>query len=581
MKKNLPIILSAFLFGIAIEGEAQTRYLDEVFDQVTIQANVPFGFNVDALRTNFADQAAYGADYAAVSQFILAGDPVPTNYFLSNGSLAPGLQTALKLFPLNMDIYTPAGDVITDRPVIIYLHTGNFLPPIINGGISGSKADSVVVNLCKKWARSGYTVAAIGYRLGWNPVSTIADVRRGTLLQAVYRAIHDTQTAVRFLRSTVAGTNQFGINPEQIVLYGQGTGGYVAQAYATLNDYNTEVVIDKFIGEDGLPYVLEARDGNIDGGPGVVRLPDPLQIAGIDRSISMSINAGGALADISWLNAGEPPMVSIHAIRDPFAPFDDGIVVVPTTNENVVAVSGANVFIQQAKDLGNNDAFKNIPSNDPYTNRARSLYGETFDYILDSQPTITVSESPEGLFPILVPINTLNGNRFTNESGPWDWWDFATLQAVVAGTNAALGLTGTPAAYNADTYNAQGLAGNPGMGPQKGMAYIDTIQGYANPRIMCVLDLEGAICEAVSTENTPQANATVIFPNPSNDALTIRNSEFMIRRVELFDITGKLVSGQIVNANEFRMERGNLGHGVYMMTITFDNQIITKKVLLN
>ncbi len=581
MKKNLPIILSAFLFGIAVESQAQTRYLDEVFDEINIEANVAFGFNVDVLRTNFTDQAAYGADYQTVSQLILSGQTVPMNYFASNSSLEPGLHTALKLYPLNMDVYTPEGDEISNRPVIIYLHTGNFLPPIINGGISGSKADSAVVNLCKKWARSGYTVAAIGYRLGWNPISEDPDVRRGTLLQAVYRAIHDTQTAVRFLRSTAGGANQFGVNPEQVVLYGQGSGGYVAQAYATLNDYNTEVAIDKFIGENGLPYVLEAVDGNIDGGPGAVRLPDPLQIAGIDRSISMSINAGGALADISWLNAGEPPMVSFHAIRDPFAPFGDGIVVVPTTNENVVAVSGANVFIQLANDLGNNDAFKNIPSNDPYTIRARSLYGETFDYILASEPTITVNESPEGLFPILRPINTIDGNRFTNESGPWDWWDFATLQAVVAGTNAALGLTGTPQAYDADVYHAQGLAGNPGMGPEKGMAYIDTIQGYANPRIMCVLDLEGAICAPVSTQNTSQANSTNIFPNPSNDALTIRNSEYVIRRVELFDITGKMVSGTIVNANEYRMERGNLGNGVYMMTITFDNQIITKKVLLN
>jgi hypothetical protein len=578
MKNRLPLILATLIFCAGFQANAQTRYLEEVFDGVTITSGVSFGFNVDALRSNFTDLPAFQADYNVVNDLILAGEDVPLNFFQSNGDLAPENQTTMKLFPLTMDVYEPTGDVENNRPVIIYLHTGNFLPPLFNGGITGARQDSVVVNNCKQWAKKGYVAVAISYRLGWNPISTDPDVRRGTLLQAVYRAIHDTQTSVRFLRATVAQQNNpFGIDPSKIVLFGQGSGGYVAQAYVTLNDYNTEVAgLEKFIGEDGLPFVLEARDGNIDGGPGVLRLPDPLQIAGISREVNMGINIGGALADISWLDEGEAPMVAIHCIRDPFAPFDDGTVVVPTTNENVVDVSGGNVFIQTATDLGNNNAFAFMPAGDPYTDRARSLYGETFDYILASQPTITVSSSPEGLFPVLVPINTLGGNRFTNESGPWDWWDLNTLQAVVAATNAATGQS-----FDANVLHAQGVAGNPGMGQEKGLAYIDTIQGYTNPRIMCVLDLPGVECGSISTENTIEDNTTSIFPNPTRDALTIRNNEFVIRKVTLFDVTGRLVSSTVVNANEYRFERSNMGNGVYMMQISFDNQTITKKVLFN
>jgi hypothetical protein len=578
MKNRLPLILSTLILCAGFQANAQTRYLEEVFDGVTITSGVNFGFNVDALRSNFADFPAFQADYNVVNDLILTGQDVPLNFFQSNGDLAPENQTTMKLFPLSMDIYQPTGDTETNRPVIIYLHTGNFLPPLFNGGITGSRVDSAAVNNCKQWAKKGYVAVAISYRLGWNPISEDPDVRRGTLLQAVYRALHDTQTGVRFLRATVAQQgNPFGIDPTKIVLFGQGSGGYVAHAYATLNDYNTEVAgLEKFIGEDGFPFVIEARDGNIDGGPGLLRLPDPLQLAGISREVSMSINIGGALADISWLNAGEPPMVAIHCIRDPFAPFDDGTVVVPTTNENVVDVSGGNVFIQTAKDLGNNNAFAFMPDGDPFTDRARSLYGETFDFILASQPTITVSPSPEGLFPVLLPINTLGGNRFTNESGPWDWWDFNTLQAVVAATNAATGQS-----FDANVLNAQGVAGNPGMGPEKGLAFIDTIQGYANPRIMCVLDLPGVECGTISTENTIEDNTTSIFPNPTRDALTIRNNEFVIRKVNLFDVTGRLVSSTVVNANEYRFERSNMGNGMYMLQITFDNQTITKKVLFN
>jgi len=582
MKNNLPALLLSLIMLAGAYVQAQTRYLDEVFNDVDVTTDVAFGFNVDALRSNFTDQAQFGADMAAVTQLINDGEDVPLNYFQSNGQLPAEQQTALKLFPLQMDVYTPADDEVTDRPVIIYLHTGNFLPPVINGGITGSRIDSAAVNSCKRWAKSGYTAVSLSYRLGWNPISEDPDVRRGTLLQAVYRAIHDTQTGVRFLRSSAVQGNPFGIDPESIILYGQGSGGYVAQAYNTLNDYGSEIAgLNKFIGEDGLPYVLEARDGTIDGGPGAIRLPDPLQEAGIDRSISMAINAGGALADISWMDEGEAPVVTIHCVRDPFAPFGDGTVVVPTTEENVVDVSGGNVFVQQAVDLGNNAAFAGIPDgNDPFTDRARSLYGQTFDYILAAQPTITVAPSPEGLFPVVLPINSLGGNPFTNESGPWDWWDLATLEAVVAGTNAALGLTGDDA-YDAQVLHQQGLAGNPGMGAEKGNAFLDTIQGYVNPRIMCVLELPENPC-ALSANNTNRLeNATSIFPNPTRDALTVRNLDHMIRRVEMFDITGRLVSSKIVNANEYRYERSNLKDGVYLMQIVFDEERVTKKVVFN
>ncbi len=462
-------VLFKSMLGIAVLAvfsvKAQnTRYLDEVFSEISITNDVTVGFNVDPLRSNFTNQTGFQSDMATVTGFINDGTPVPLNYFQSNGQLSEDQQTVLKLFPLNMDVYTPpAEDNDTDRPLIVYLHTGNFLPQVINGGPTGSRKDSVVVNMCKEWARKGYVVAALSYRLGWNPISENADVRRGTLLQAVYRAIHDAQTCVRFFRASEAQGDPYGIDGTKIGLFGQGSGGYVAQAYATLDDYASEVAIDKFIGEDGFVFVDESIDGSIDGGPGAVRLPDPLQQAGIPKNVQVSMNIGGALADISWLEAGDAPMISLHCIRDPFAPFDEGIVVVPTTNENVVEVQGANKFIQKAVDLGNNAAFTGIPNgNDPFTDRARSLYGETFDYILTAQPTITVAESPEGLFPILLPINTLNGNRFTNQGGPWDWWNFQTLQAVVAATNAATGGT-----YDADIIHQQNLAGNPGMGQRR------------------------------------------------------------------------------------------------------------------
>lgn len=575
----LTLVATTFLSSASVAQD--TRYVDPIFDSYEFHPDVPIGFNVDALRSNFSNLTQFGADMAAVNAFMADGEDVPLNYFVGNNELPEEQHTALKLYPMDIDVYTPpAEDTETDRPVIVYLHTGNFLPQVINGSPMGSKRDSAVVNHCKKWAKKGYVAIALNYRLGWNPISEDPDVRRGTLLQAVYRAIHDTQTAVRYMRSTVAQGDPYGIDPENIVLFGQGSGGYVALAYATLDDYDNEVAIDKFIGENGLPYVLEAVDGSIDGGPGAIRLPDPLQQAGISREVKMVVNSGGALADLSWLKEGDIPMVSIHCVRDPFAPFDDGTVVVPTTNEDVVDVSGANVFIPAANDFGNNSAFSNIPDgNDPYTDRARSLYGQSFEYILPTQPTMTIDPNADGLFPIVLPINTINGNRFTNEGAPWDWWDFATLEAVVAGTNAMLGLSGDEA-YDASELHAISLLGHPDMGPTKGLAYIDTVQGYVNPRIMCVLGLDGNPC-ATSVTDRELNDRTTVFPNPSGSSMTLRNASDVIRAVEITDITGRLVRKEDVNANVYTIERNGLNDGLYLLQVIYDNNRITKKIVFN
>ena len=573
--------LTLSVLGLATLGSvnAQTRYLEQIFDSNEKTADVVIGVNVDALRSNFTDVAAFGADMAALNGIMTSGDEFPMKYFLSNSDLDPSDHTNAKIIPIKMDIYTPpASDTEENRPVIVYLHTGNFLPGVINGGPTGSKKDSALVNMCKQWARSGYVVAAVDYRLGWNPISEDPDVRRGTLLKAVYRSLHDTQTAVRYMRYTEMQGNPYNIDPDRIAVFGQGSGGYVSQAYATLDDYNSQVLIEKFIGENGQPYVIEGVDGSIDGGPGFTRLPDPLQQAGISKEVNLSMNLGGALADISWLKAGHAPMISLHTVRDPFAPFDNGTVVVPTTNEDVVDVSGANVFIQKAVDLGNNSDFLTIPDgNDPYTDRARSLFGQTFDYILASEPTITIAENPEGLYPFVLPINTMGQNRFTNQGAPWDWWDFNTFQAVVAGTNAALGSN-----YDATAIHAQSIASNPGMGATKGLAYIDTIQGFVNPRIMCVFDLPGAPCTVgLNDTKVENQNATSIYPNPAKSTLTIRNDENMIRRIELVDITGRVVAVKNVNAHTYTFERGSLNDGIYLMQIHFETEQITKKVLFN
>lgn len=581
MKKILQslIILIALAFSTQVNAQ---RYLSEIFDSYILTEDVSFGVNVNPLISTYPTDSLeivqWQAEMDFLNDLIDASITNPDtllfymNFFVPNSFLQDTtLWTMVKITPLEMDVYTPpASDEVTNRPVFINVHTGNFLPALFNGATTGDKIDSVGVNICKQMAKRGYVAVNVNYRLGWNPLSTDENVRRGTLLQAVYRSIHDVQTAVRFLR---AQQGVYGIDPTKFALIGQGSGGYVTQAYTTLDDYNSEIAgLPKFLDtETGLPFVLEVRDGTIDGGPGFLRLHDPLFDLGISKDVSMSVNMGGALADSTWLEQGDAAMVAFHCLRDPFAPFDHGMVVVPTTNENVVPVDGANVFIRKANEFGNNEAFSGIPDGDPYTDAARATYGQTYEYIYASQPTMTVSEGAEGLYPFILPLNG-EISVFGNQVSPWDWWDFATLEVVVAATNAQLGTD-----FNAAVINGSGLLSNPNMSQEQGLIYIDTIMGYLNPRAVLQLDLATGIGESFEVKN-----AMKLYPNPSAfGSVVIENDKAQMSEIIFMDAIGRVVFRAEVDGYQYVLDHKGWKRGIYFVTVMFnEGGQLTKKLII-
>ncbi|MFM8318153.1 MAG: alpha/beta hydrolase [Bacteroidota bacterium] len=426
MRKTL--LLALFLLaGMGQWVMAQgNRYLSEVFadSQITVTSNVVYGQN---------------------NHFF----PPTTTYPVAN---------------LTMRVYQPsqAVDANQARPVMVYIHTGNFLPPVINGGITGSINDSSAVNLCRQWAKRGYVVISPSYRLGWNPLAATQLERTAQLLNAVYRAINDIKTSVRFMRKTVAiDGNPYKIDQSKIALFGVGSGGYVAIAYATMNQW-AEVSLPKFQLPNGNSVIDSNIVGNLDGFGGLLNQNN---WPGYSSAVNMAINVGGAMADTSWLDGGEVPMVSFQAVRDPFAPYRQGIVVVPTTNENVVEVQGAGIFQALVNAYGNNAPFADANKfRDPVSNVARGNYNQTIPYIYPAPNDQINTGSGEGLWPIIRPVRNLplgpNGSitTFFNETDPYTWWDSTTLTFVVAATNAQTGGT-----YRAQYVHQQGLLGNPGL----------------------------------------------------------------------------------------------------------------------
>ena len=343
MKRDLPRLLPIMAMALTVGVNAQERYLSEVFTsaEVNVENDVTFGTNIDFLTSDFSNPAAYGPEVMALQTDVSTGQPIPAPFFNpADGS------TVVKVTNVKMDIYEPdqAVDSETARPVFIFVHTGNALPPPLNGSPTGTRKDSSAVEICERMARRGYVAVSMDYRLGWNPLGSTVEIRRGTLLNAIYRAIHDVKQCVRSLKADAAGANTYAIDPSKVVLYGEGTGGYITLATATLDD-PAELFIDKFRPDPFDPntsYVDTATVGNIEGFGGALCLYRP---NGQNSDFNFCVNAGGALDDTSWLAPGDVPMVAFHTVFDPFAPFTEGVVIVPTTGEQVLPLQGSNLFM--------------------------------------------------------------------------------------------------------------------------------------------------------------------------------------------------------------------------------------------
>ena len=499
MKKIYSLIAIAML---SVTGASAQRYMTEQFTSVDVQTDVTYGVN------------------ATVLYYSQLGQAVPED--------------------LKMDVYTPTGDTETNRPFILYFHTGNFLPFPLNGGTGGTRTDSTAVELCTRLAKLGYVVASCDYRLGWNPIAATQDERVSTLINAAYRGVQDCRTAVRYFRKTaVEDNNPYGIDTSRVAIWGQGTGGYITFAVSGIDAY-TDLLLPKFT-TAGVPMVLDFVNGNIEGtSAGVNPLNgDTLCYAnhvGYSSDVNVAVNMGGACGDISWIDESDNPIISFQVPSDPFAPYTTGTVVVPVLNLPVVEVQGSYDVQLALSGYGNNGVFElaeGYAAGLPYTDAANST-----------------NNGFHGLFPFERPANT------PADSGPWEWWD------------------------SSNENNANGLATNPGMTAAKGKAFCDSIMGYSVPRMACALNLSTSPCY-VGIDETQEVSFNV-FPNPANESFAIRALE-RVSAVRVFDAMGRVVyNSNTTNQEVVFVDSSNWSAGMYTVEIhTSNNAVARKKMLKN
>jgi Secretion system C-terminal sorting domain/Carboxylesterase family len=532
MKKSLLLLL---LFAISITTQAQFlgkgRYLTPTFSTVSVQKNVEYAVNFSVLET-----------------------PLTKHTFKKS---------------LKFDVYTPDGDANTKRPVVIYLHTGNFLPQTATMSPSGTLSDSTAVDICMRLAKLGYVAISADYRIGWNPLAATQEDRTNLLINAAYRGLQDVKTCVRYVK---ANSTVLGIDSTKIAVWGQGTGGYIAMAAASLDNYlkivTTKYPQGKFIKADGVtPMVIQQLppnhpqlpnfvinadpEGKLLGKipPGVVGPPpagdtlnNPNHVANTSN-FQFCVNVGGALGDASWLDKNTPPMISFQAPYDPFAPYKSAVLNVPTSATSflpVVEVQGAYSTQQYIDDSTKvNDIFDKIaPAFDPYKALLLARIGKPI----------------RGLFPVL-------GDTIT-DSSPWDFWSKDTL---------------------VNKYGPNGLANNPKMSAVKARSYIDSMMVFFAPRACLALKLPCASVVTSAEDLIQDASVKLnVYPNPTTGDINFESDTYNpIKNIELFDIAGKSVRlVKNINLSNIKLTRNGLSKGVYIAKVQFAGGILSKKIMI-
>lgn len=526
MKKFLPILSLISLMYLTANG--QTRYLDPVFDQVKVTSGQIYGVNATILLVTRVGQA------------------VPE--------------------PLFYDLYEPDGDTASARPLVLVFKTGNFLPIAINGGVTGTRSDSANVEICRRLAKMGYVAAAVDYRLGWNPLAATQPERALQLIQAAYRSVQDAHTALRYFNLNAANLR---LATDKVTLWGIGTGGYVSLASATLDNF-TDIVLTtspsgKFLTDltgDGIPdpMVIPAINGDLIGTTvGVVPpgLPLPFPVGdtlcypnhvGAPESFQLCVNMGGALGDISWLDSSDVPLISFHVPKDQNAPYTTGVLIVPTTGDNIVEVQGSYAVIEKANQLGLNDVFEGI--DDPITDAAKAAAAVAgHDYL-------------EGLYSF-----NLNVNSFGQVDGsPWTWWEKSIWDTIPNPFNTAF------------TLHQTSSLSDPIMSATKGRTYIDTIMAYFAPRAMRALKLD----ETSSIKTlTNLETGLVVAPNPSYGTVRVRvNPDLTIKHAEVYNLNGALMQRKVnVNASEFTLQNHDTPTGIYVLRLHLKEGVLNSKLI--
>jgi|TARA_B100000959_G_C14949615_1_gene611361 alpha/beta superfamily hydrolase len=189
-----------------------------------------------------------------------------------------------------MDIYTPDGDTVTNRPVVFYIHGGSFY--------SGDKSMLDCIDFCNAFAKRGYVAIAINHRLG-NILSFL--ISNEEQYRTVIKAVADAKAAIRFMRKDHANTNTYGIDPSAIFIGGYSSGGVLAIHLAFI-----DAISDLPISPLNVQTIMN-NNGGLEGDAGN---------NGFSSEVHGVISFAGGINNLNWIDVNDEPIVSVQGTND-------------------------------------------------------------------------------------------------------------------------------------------------------------------------------------------------------------------------------------------------------------------------
>lgn len=430
---------------------------------------------------------------------------------------------------LSMDIFEPMGDLNTKKPLIIFAHAGGF--------INGSKDVDNMQAICDTFARKGFVTATIDYRKGFDPFDEESAER------AVYRAIQDGKTAVRFFKENHAAYN---IDTNNVFFGGMSAGGFISYHVAYLDEESE-------------------RPASTYGG-GTVNDLGCTDCAGSFQNNTSEIKAvldyWGATIDTTFMQAGDQPIMIMHGTQDPTVPYYEGY---PFGLSTLPLVYGAEPIKNQAEAVGvpytlikndmdlhmmegsNNGTWDPIP-NDFWGD---TLLPFTTDFVFDLIKPTTVKISPDTVYLGLNEVYTFEVEDHLDAQYIWDFNNLDITE--LNNTNSA-------------TIELQFVT--PGTYDIKTTEFNDILAAGEQQKFVAIVQDDVGFIE--------EETLLSIFPNPTENNLSVECSE-LIKMVTVIDISGQLILNQEFNAFTTQIDVSDLSSGLYFIQITVGDKQITQQ----
>ncbi len=202
------------------------------------------------------------------------------------------------VYSQQMDIYQPAGDTASARPLIILAHGGSFIT-----GQGDRSNDSTIINLCQRFAKRGYVTVSIDYRT-MDGITFVLSA--DSAINEVARAIGDGKAAIRYFMHDRATTNTYKIDTNNIYAGGNSAGAvlYMHVGYIDSLGACPAAIAGAITANGG----FEGNSGN----------------AGYTTKLNAVINLAGALNETSFVHTGSKPSVNAQGTNDNTVPYNCG-----------------------------------------------------------------------------------------------------------------------------------------------------------------------------------------------------------------------------------------------------------------